>query len=107
MSIGVLARKSIEWTHLYHFDQASTDLKVLALRLTAGPVGTLATARTENSQRDFWAMVVVVADTDVSGAVVVGMTEEVGAKSSSSLGVPLDCQQSFSASRDHSYTILF
>jgi predicted RNA-binding protein (virulence factor B family) len=40
----------------------------------------LATAETENSQRDFWAMVVVVADTDVSGAVVGGMVEEVEAQ---------------------------
>jgi hypothetical protein len=41
----------------------------------------LATTRIENSRRDFWAMVVVVvADTDVSGAVVGGMTEEVGAQ---------------------------
>jgi hypothetical protein len=40
----------------------------------------LATARIENSRRDFWAMVVVVADTDMSGAVVGGMAEEVGAQ---------------------------
>jgi hypothetical protein len=40
----------------------------------------LATAGTENSQRDFWAMVVVVADTDVTGAIVGGMAEEVGAQ---------------------------
>jgi hypothetical protein len=28
MSIGVLTRKSTEWTRLYHCDQASMDLEV-------------------------------------------------------------------------------
>jgi hypothetical protein len=48
--------------------------------LAAGLVGTLATAETENSHSDFWAMVVVVAGTDVSGSVVGGVTEEVEAR---------------------------
>jgi hypothetical protein len=52
----------------------------MSQRLTVHPVGTLATAEIENSQRDFWAMVVVVADTNVSGAVVGGMAEEVEAQ---------------------------
>jgi hypothetical protein len=54
--------------------------KFLSLRLTAGSVGTLATAEIENSQRDFWAMVVVVADTNMSRVVVGGMAKEVGAQ---------------------------
>jgi hypothetical protein len=40
----------------------------------------LATARIENSRRDFWVTVVVVADNDMSGAIVGGMAEEGGAQ---------------------------
>jgi hypothetical protein len=36
MSIGVLARKSIEWTRLYHYDQASMGLKILVLEVDSG-----------------------------------------------------------------------
>jgi hypothetical protein len=36
MSIGDLARKSIEWTLLYHCDQASTDLEVLVPEVDSG-----------------------------------------------------------------------
>jgi hypothetical protein len=50
--------------------------EVLVLRLTAGPVGTLATAGTENSWSDFWAMVVVAVGIDVSGLVVDDVAEE-------------------------------
>jgi hypothetical protein len=54
--------------------------KFLSLMLTAGPVGTLATAGTENSQSDFWAIVVVAAGTGVSSSVVGGVAEEVEAR---------------------------
>jgi hypothetical protein len=54
--------------------------KFLSPRLTVGLVSTLTTTGIENSRRDFWAMVVVVADIDVSGADVGGMAEEVGAQ---------------------------
>jgi hypothetical protein len=48
--------------------------------LIAGPVGTLATARTENSWSDFWAIVVVATGTGVSSSVVGGVVEEVEAR---------------------------
>jgi hypothetical protein len=54
--------------------------KFLSPRVTVGLVGTLAIAGTENSRGDFWAMVVVVADTDMTRVVVGGMAEEVGAQ---------------------------
>jgi hypothetical protein len=44
--------------------------------LTAGPVGTLATARTENSQSDFWAIALVAAGIGMTGSVVGGVAEE-------------------------------
>jgi hypothetical protein len=37
MGIGVLTRKSTEWTHLYHCDQANMDLKVLVPEVDSGP----------------------------------------------------------------------
>jgi hypothetical protein len=43
-------------------------------------VGTLAIAGTENSQSDFWATMMLVAGTDVSGTVVGSMAEEVEAR---------------------------
>jgi hypothetical protein len=48
--------------------------------MIAGPVGTLPTPRIENSQSDFWAMVVVTVGTDVSGLVVDVVAEEVEAR---------------------------
>jgi hypothetical protein len=54
--------------------------KFLSPMLTTGPVGTLAIVRTGNSRSDFWAIVVVVADTGVSSSVVDGVAEEVEAR---------------------------
>jgi hypothetical protein len=48
--------------------------------LTAGPVGTLGIARTENSRSDFWAIVLVVAGTEMSGSVIGGVAKEVEAR---------------------------
>jgi hypothetical protein len=48
--------------------------------VVADPVGTFATAGTENSQSDFWAMVVVAVGIDVSGSVVGDVTEEAEAQ---------------------------
>jgi hypothetical protein len=50
--------------------------KFLSPMLTAGPVGTLATAGTENSQSDFWAIAMVAAGIGVSSSVVGGVAEE-------------------------------
>jgi hypothetical protein len=44
--------------------------------LIAGPEGMLATARTENSWSDFWAMTVVADGAAVTGSTVSGVAEE-------------------------------
>jgi hypothetical protein len=80
MSIGVLARKSTEWTRIYHCDQASTDLEVLVPEVDSGPGRHIGNSRNRELMRDFWAMVLVVANTDMSGVVVGGMAKEVGAQ---------------------------
>ena len=45
--------------------------------LTAGPIGTLATAGTENSWSDFWAIEVVADGVGVTGSFDGGIVEEV------------------------------
>jgi hypothetical protein len=80
MSIGVLTQQSTKWTRLPIVISPVRSSKFLSPRLTADPVGTLATTRTENSRSDFWAMLMVVADTDMSGSVVGGVAEEVEAR---------------------------
>jgi hypothetical protein len=50
--------------------------KFLSSMLTAGPVGTLAIARMENSQSDFWAIALVAAGIGMTGSVVGGLAEE-------------------------------
>jgi hypothetical protein len=50
--------------------------KFLSLMLIAGPVGTLATIRIENSWSDFCAIATIVADIGVSGLVISGVAEE-------------------------------
>jgi hypothetical protein len=57
--------------------------------------------------RDFWAMVVVVANTDMSGVVVGGMAKEVGAQVLFFLRSSSRLSTKFLASHDHSYIILF
>jgi hypothetical protein len=64
--------------------------KFLSPMLTAGPVGTLAIVKTENSWSDFWAIAMVAAGTGVSSSVVGGVAEEVEAQDPLSLGVPPD-----------------
>ena len=52
------------------------EFKVLVTNVDSGPIGTLATAETENSRRVFWA---IVSDTDgakATGSSVGGVAEE-------------------------------
>jgi hypothetical protein len=81
--------------------------KSLSLMLTEGPMGTLATTRTENSWSDFWAIVVVAAGTRVSGLVVGEVAEEVEEQDPFFLRSASRSGMKLSDKSNHSDTFLF
>ena len=76
MCICVLAKQTTERVGLHHHDQPRLSSRFSLPVLTAGPMGTLATAGTECSRSDFWFIAVVVDGTGVTGSFVDGVAEE-------------------------------